>query len=257
LTRDFKLGRAAQAFADELTDPLNRTVCDGPRLRSVIVPATGRAHVGFGIDVKNLEPRKGIPIAMGKAARCYLGLSYQLRPDDFGAFLMVHSSMVGLFRDQQLDHCLFHYDYERNKPDWYPEAHLQVNADSEEWLGLLSTTPGAKKASPRPPLPEGRPVRQSPRRRRQNDHVEGVVAVEENRKRNETIIVSAPRPDRRAWPDPANLRALSQILQCTHPHANLVPRERAILNSHYSGPNFVGGAGTGGLGWSRLPVSSH
>jgi hypothetical protein len=155
LTRDLNLGRAAQAFADELTDLLNRTMCDGPRLRSVVVQATRRAHVGFGIDAKNLEPRKGIPITIGKAVRCYLGLSYQLLPDDAGTFLMVHSSMVGLFRDQQLDRCLFHYDYERNKPDGYPEAHLQVNAHSEEWRGLLSTTPGAKREVEHLHLPVG------------------------------------------------------------------------------------------------------
>jgi hypothetical protein len=155
LTRDFNLARAAQEFADELTDLLNRTICDGPRLRSVILSATRRAYVGFGIDAKNLEPRKGIPITIGKAARCYLGLSYQLQPDEPGIFLMVHTSMVGLFRDQQLDRCLFHYDYERNKPDGYPEAHLQVNAESDEWRGLLSVTPGAKQAVEHLHLPVG------------------------------------------------------------------------------------------------------
>jgi hypothetical protein len=70
-------------------------------------------------------------------------MSFVLAADEFGQHLMVLTSYVGLFRDRELEQCLLHYDYERNKGDGYPESHLQVPADSEHWRALLDSSPQA------------------------------------------------------------------------------------------------------------------
>lgn len=46
---------------------------------------------------------------------------------------MVRSSVMYLSPDQDGARTLLHYDYERDKADDYPEAHLQVCATSVEW----------------------------------------------------------------------------------------------------------------------------
>lgn len=50
--------------------------------------------------------------------------------DDEAKHLTVFSSYVGVFADLEERLCLRHYDYERGKPDGYPEAHVQVSATS-------------------------------------------------------------------------------------------------------------------------------
>jgi hypothetical protein len=59
-----------------------------------------------------------------------------MRADQEGQYLMVKSSFMGLFLDPSLEEALLHYDYERDKQDGYPEAHLQVVATSESWEEL-------------------------------------------------------------------------------------------------------------------------
>jgi hypothetical protein len=46
---------------------------------------------------------------------------------------MVIRSVVGFCLDNALNNTLLHYDYERDKPDGYPEAHLQICAESADW----------------------------------------------------------------------------------------------------------------------------
>lgn len=57
-------------------------------------------------------------------------LSYRLCLDPEGEYLTVVSSYVGLYANDQARSLLCHVDYERNKPHGYPEAHLQVEAES-------------------------------------------------------------------------------------------------------------------------------
>lgn len=63
----FVLEKRAKAFADELNDLLNRTVCSGIRLRSVITKP-GRAMIGYKIDKHDLDPIVGIPLTLGSKA---------------------------------------------------------------------------------------------------------------------------------------------------------------------------------------------
>jgi hypothetical protein len=70
--------------------------------------------------------------------RVHIGLSYRMEIDEHGTYPMVTSSFVGLFADEAMERPLIHRDYERNKPDDYPEAHLQIIADSPHWAGVLA-----------------------------------------------------------------------------------------------------------------------
>lgn len=128
------LGKEAAGFATELGDLLNGTITTGIRLTSVLV--RGTAVVGYKIKATDLAT-VGIPVTLGnKQPTGYLGLSFRLVPDEHRQFLMVQSSVAGFFVDAELDRPLMHYDYERDKGDGYPEAHLQVEADSEAWNEL-------------------------------------------------------------------------------------------------------------------------
>ncbi|MGW2501858.1 hypothetical protein ACWCXL_12200 [Streptomyces sp. NPDC001588] len=71
-----------------------------------------------------LKPRR-------EKAELWMDVSFQLRLDAEREHLMVHKSFFGVFGSQDAKHGLCHYDYERDKPDNYPDAHLQVDASSD------------------------------------------------------------------------------------------------------------------------------
>ncbi|MDT3441191.1 MULTISPECIES: hypothetical protein [unclassified Pseudofrankia] len=75
--------------------------------------------------------------------------------DEFSQHLMVLTSYIGLYTDANIKQVLLHYDYEREKTDGYPEAHLQIPATSEPWVSLLSRCPDAKKELGHLHLPTG------------------------------------------------------------------------------------------------------
>jgi hypothetical protein len=66
-----------------------------------------------------------------------MDVSFQLRLDAEREHLMVQQSFVGVFGSKDAKHGLFHYDYERDKVDGYPDAHLQVDASSD-FFGTLN-----------------------------------------------------------------------------------------------------------------------
>lgn len=106
---------------------------DGIRIIAITDKAAQQARVGYGISPSDLGPRM-IPLAFGgKAPRLYLGLLFKMVADDRGQYPMVRSSVMYLSPDQDGSSNLLHYDYERDKADDYPEAHLQICATSEEW----------------------------------------------------------------------------------------------------------------------------
>ncbi len=61
---------------------------------------------------------------------------YTLTADYQGRYLMVRSSVMTYGLDTDTDHPLFHFDYERDKADGYPDAHLQVDVDPPGWTAL-------------------------------------------------------------------------------------------------------------------------
>lgn len=131
-SRPFDVHAAAREFASDLTSVLNASVCNGVRLNAVLAPDGRTAWVGYCITKTELSTREAFPLGIPKSC-IYLGLSAQLRADDEGQYLAVQSSFMGLFLDSAMDKPLLHFDYEREKADGYPEAHLQVHATSAAW----------------------------------------------------------------------------------------------------------------------------
>ncbi|MGN6680105.1 MAG: hypothetical protein ACTHKL_20275, partial [Streptosporangiaceae bacterium] len=72
-------------------------------------------------------------MAVRGKARLYFGMLFRMGPDDARRYPMIRSSVMYLSLGPDGNDVLLHYDYERDKDDGYPEAHLQVCATSEAW----------------------------------------------------------------------------------------------------------------------------
>jgi hypothetical protein len=139
----FDLREQATRFASEISDLLNGTICNGVRITAVLLPSRNDAQLGYKLSPRQWDPVEGIPVTLGRSApRVFLGLSYRLSADAELQYLMVVSSFMGLFEDAELEHPLLHYDYERDKGDGYPEAHLQIDAGVSH--GRDFAQPGAR-----------------------------------------------------------------------------------------------------------------
>ncbi|MFI0718036.1 hypothetical protein [Streptomyces sp. NPDC021224] len=71
-------------------------------------------------------------------------MSFKLQMDQWDQYLTVRSSFVGVFPSEDGKDALFHYDYERDKRDGYPDAHLQVAGQDEAMAALLPGKPTVK-----------------------------------------------------------------------------------------------------------------
>jgi hypothetical protein len=129
----FNLVSESQAFASELSALLNATVCNGPQLNALVLPPNTTV-VGYNITKFDVRG-EGVPLKLSREPKFYLGLSIRLQPDRHDEYLMVKSSAMILATGPAItnDNMLLHYDYEREKPDGYPEAHLQICATSDAW----------------------------------------------------------------------------------------------------------------------------
>jgi hypothetical protein len=113
-------------------------VTDGIRVIAITDNAAQQARIGYGVSPSDLEPTM-IPLAFGrKTPHLYLGLLFRMAADDPGKYPMIWSSVMYLSPDPDGARTLLHYDYERDKADNYPEAHLQVCASSEDWEEAMS-----------------------------------------------------------------------------------------------------------------------
>lgn len=129
----FDLMRESASFADHLTWLLNATVCNGPRL-SATRDGRDRCYVEYR---RPPGAPRGIPLTIDRRRpRAYLEIRYRLAADPERQYLAVLSSYVSICADADLRHRLLHYDYEREKADGYPEAHVQVVADPAAWSAL-------------------------------------------------------------------------------------------------------------------------
>jgi hypothetical protein len=136
LAKAFDLHRESRVFAYQLSELLNRTVCNGVRINSAVSTQKDVVVIGYNVARDNLDAMAGIPLCLHKQPRCYLGLSIRMTPTQAREHLMVLTSVMVLSRDAALEEPLLHYDYEREKPDGYPEAHLQICATSPDWEAL-------------------------------------------------------------------------------------------------------------------------
>ncbi|WP_345011147.1 hypothetical protein [Streptomyces shaanxiensis] len=125
-------------FAKEIQALLNCTIAHHVQVKAVALSkGDDRLFMLGHLLTKNtltaqrfkLKPR-------APKAELWMDVSFQLRLDAEREHLMVHKSFFGLFGAQDAKHGLFHYDYERDKADGYPDAHLQVDASSELFTTL-------------------------------------------------------------------------------------------------------------------------
>lgn len=79
----------------------------------------------------------------------------RLERDDEDKYLMVRQSVMLLSSSPDPKDVLLHYDYERDKPDDYPDAHLQVCATSNTWEAIGVRLDGSERPLERMHLPVG------------------------------------------------------------------------------------------------------
>lgn len=131
------LHKSARDFTAEIQHLLNSTICTGVALRALIL-RPDVVLVGCGLSRDSLESRR-FPVRIGRGTpTCWMKVSYRLCLDEAREYLTVVTSYFGIYADDDEDLCLCHVDYEREKADGYPEAHLQVYGTSralKEWRG--------------------------------------------------------------------------------------------------------------------------
>lgn len=99
----------------------------------MVETSRGEALIGCGVTRLDVDPG-AFPLNRGpQGQRLWMLVSYRLAPDDEAHYLQVNSSVVALTADEDGTEELLHFDYERDKSDDYPEAHLQVVATSPAW----------------------------------------------------------------------------------------------------------------------------
>lgn len=150
----FNLRGEAQAFANELSDLLNHTVANGIRLTAITDKDGLQARIARGIKRDDPAAVQTIPLRRGNAG-IYLGLLYRMAADDAGQYPMIRSSVMYLSADSAGEQVLLHYDYERDKGDDYPEAHLQICATSVAWDEVSARYGGRGRALEKLHLPVG------------------------------------------------------------------------------------------------------
>lgn len=130
------LERQAKAFAGELTEVLNGTVTDGIRL-NVYMDERGRAVVGYRISQRN-PLGTPIPLTTSRApAKLHLSVLHTLDLDESGKDLITSRSTYTL-EGAEAGASIFTYDYVREPPNEYPEAHLHLHGASDALQNLLS-----------------------------------------------------------------------------------------------------------------------
>jgi hypothetical protein len=137
----------ATGFAEDIQTVLNQTVCAHAMIRAAVLPASGPERVfvvGHQVSRTNVLPPR-LPLRIGaKAPKLWLDVSFRVQMDQWDQYLTVRSSFVGVFPTETGKDALFHYDYERDKRDNYPDAHLQVAGQDEVLAGLLPGRPMVK-----------------------------------------------------------------------------------------------------------------
>lgn len=122
---------------------LNRTIASHVQMKAVALPIRGddRVFVLGHLIHKHTMTAQRFPLrSRAPRVSLWMDVSFQLRLDAEREHLMVQQSFFGVFGSQEAKHGLFHYDYERNKADGYPDAHLQVYATSDLFTTLNDPT---------------------------------------------------------------------------------------------------------------------
>jgi hypothetical protein len=131
--RNPDLQTLARNFADSITGILNATITDGLRLTPVV--AVGRKELvflGFKLAKDKLVAKEAFPLNSVNRQSLFISVYFRLELDPEGQYLTVGSSSFGVYESADVragGGALFRYEYERNKADGYPEAHLHARCD--------------------------------------------------------------------------------------------------------------------------------
>jgi hypothetical protein len=136
------LPKQARAFAGELTATLNGTVTDGIRL-SVMMDAKGRAVIGYRLAKDDLHGKAIDLTVTGSPARLRLRLHHTLVLDESNRHLTTDKSTYTLVTADE-DLAVLTYDYVRDPPNKYPEAHLHIDGEARGLQQLLNLSDRAK-----------------------------------------------------------------------------------------------------------------
>ena len=119
-------------FANEMKALLNGTITSHVQIKAVALSkADDRLFIlGNRLSKDTMTAERFALRSQAPKAELWMDVSFQLRLDAEREHLMVHKSFFGVFGAKDAKHGLFHYDYERDKADGYPDAHLQVDAQS-------------------------------------------------------------------------------------------------------------------------------
>lgn len=131
----------ARAFAQQMQDLLNRTVCEYALFGAVVLP-TG-VTAGTRVTTSSFQSK---PVVLMSTARIPIWLDVRMWLDldgDEAKFLTVNSSVFGISfgEEEDLDEWV-HYDFERGKSK-YTEAHIQVHG-RHDLLEAYAAEVGAK-----------------------------------------------------------------------------------------------------------------
>jgi hypothetical protein len=125
----------ARGFAAEVSSLLNLTVTDGVRISAVLTD-TGTCIVGKGVGRSNFRAEP-IPLTLGKKApRCWLRVAHTFQLDEEGEHLAARKTDYSLYADESASEMLFHYDYDREPANDYPQAHFQINGVADTLVNL-------------------------------------------------------------------------------------------------------------------------
>jgi hypothetical protein len=134
----------ARDFANRLSDLLNRTICDGIRLRTFLRTDGRQGWVGYQTSKAAPFPGEAIPVTVSASPpKLFLHIIQTLELDkEGGLFLVVRSSSYGVCLDPSLETTVVHFDYDRAPGNAYPLAHVQVAGESSA-LGELCERTGS------------------------------------------------------------------------------------------------------------------
>jgi hypothetical protein len=149
------LASVTAAFAGELKDLLNATVCDGAYVGVIERPD---GHVVLGTELRKLG--RAQPVRLRERGDVPLWLTMHMRTSlDPEGYLVTQESTYTFSKGHHPVE-LLHYDYERDKVG-YPDAHVQILGGSTDWdevlvasgrsrggLGKLHLTVGGRRYRP-------------------------------------------------------------------------------------------------------------
>lgn len=123
------LSGEARVFVNTLSGVLNGTITDGIRISYKGDRRGAAGAVGYRITKDDLVGEL-IPISIGKDPTCWLALNQAVTLTEDGYLKTVRARMA-VYADEEGEHSLLRYDFDREAENPYPTTHIQIDAESE------------------------------------------------------------------------------------------------------------------------------